>query len=68
MRQSDTAVDKEDRKTRQWKEPSEDRSAIRRQVNKCQAAEEKLESDHRHRTAFLVDVGQEIRSHACMPS
>lgn len=68
MSQSDTAVDEEDSKTRQRQEPSEDRSAIRRQINKCQAAEEKLENDHRHWTAFPVDVGQKFRSHACIRS
>jgi hypothetical protein len=68
MSQSDTAVDEEDGKTRQGQEPIEDHSAFGRQVDKCQAAEEKLENDDSHRTAFPVDVGQEIRSHACIRS
>jgi hypothetical protein len=57
MSYSNTAVDEEDRKTRQREKPIKDHSALRRQVNICQAAEEKLENDHRQGTSLFVDIG-----------
>ena len=66
MSQSYETIHEKNSKTRQGQEPIEDRSAVIRQVDKCQAAEEKLENDHRQRTALFVDVGQELGSHACV--
>lgn len=68
MSQSDTAVDEEDGKTRQGKEPVENRPAIRCQVDECQASEEKLDNDHPEGTALLVNVGQKLGTHTCVSS
>jgi len=63
---TDTAVNEENGKTRQRKEPVEDLVTVVGQVDECEAAEEKLHNDYVDGATLLVNLGEELGGHACI--
>jgi hypothetical protein len=63
--EADTGVDEENGKTGQGEEPVEDHTSALCQVDESQATEQQLQDDHVDGAAFLVDLSQELGSHAC---
>lgn len=64
MSKTDSAVDEENRKTRQGQEPVKDVSATWCQVDECKTSEEQLDDNNVDRTSLLIDVCHEFRGHA----
>ena len=65
MGERDAAVDEENRETGEREQPGEDVAAVGRQVDEGEAAEEQLDDDDGDGTALLVNIGEDLRSHAC---
>lgn len=66
MGKADTTVDEENGKTRQRQEPSEDFATALCQVDEREAAEQELQDDNVDGATLLVNLGQELGSHACI--
>ena len=66
MSQSNTAIDKKNGKTRQCQEPIENIPAVRRQVDEGQASKEQLKEDNSKGASFLVNVSENLGTHACV--
>jgi hypothetical protein len=64
MSESNTAVDEEDGKTGQRQEPREDISTALCQVHKSQASKKKLQKDDTERATLLVNIREELGTHA----
>jgi len=64
MGKTNSAVNEENRKTGQRQEPVENGTTVVGQVDECETTKEKLKNNDIERTTLLVNVSQELRSHA----
>lgn len=65
MGKTNTTVDEENGKTGQREEPVENLATALRQVDECEASKQELQDNDVDGATLLVDLGQELRSHAC---
>jgi len=64
--EADTTVDEENGKTRQRQKPAENITTVFSQVDECEAAKQELHDNNVDGAALLVDLGEELGSHACV--